>query len=78
MIFVGIDDTDTLDDPGTNQLARHLVRELADSFQGESSLGTSSSKIQGCPAPGRTAARRLNLSRCPNPQRLVLQRGFAG
>ncbi|HEY2148026.1 MAG TPA: hypothetical protein VGH32_08820 [Pirellulales bacterium] len=33
MIFVGIDDTDTLDDPGTNQLARHLVRALADSFQ---------------------------------------------
>jgi hypothetical protein len=28
MIYVGIDDTDTLDDPGTNQLARHLVREL--------------------------------------------------
>lgn len=34
MIYVGIDDTDTLDDPGTNQLARHLVRELADDFQG--------------------------------------------
>jgi tRNA(Ile2) C34 agmatinyltransferase TiaS len=33
MIFVGIDDTDTLDDPGTNQLARHLVRELADAFR---------------------------------------------
>jgi hypothetical protein len=32
MIYVGIDDTDTLDDPGTNQLARHLVRELADAF----------------------------------------------
>jgi hypothetical protein len=29
MIFVGLDDTDTLDTPGTNQLARHLVRELA-------------------------------------------------
>ncbi|MGD9637059.1 MAG: hypothetical protein AB7G28_13625 [Pirellulales bacterium] len=28
-IFVGLDDTDTLDTPGTNQLARHLVRELA-------------------------------------------------
>ena len=26
MIYVGIDDTDTLDDPGTNQLARHLSR----------------------------------------------------
>ena len=34
MIYVGLDDTDTLDDPGTNQLARHLVRELADDFQG--------------------------------------------
>src|SRR5258708_5990355 len=34
MIFVGIDDTDTLDDPGTNQLARHLVRELADTARG--------------------------------------------
>lgn len=29
LLFVGIDDTDTLDTPGTNQLARHLVRELA-------------------------------------------------
>ena len=28
MIFVGIDDTDTLDDPGTNQLARHLVSKI--------------------------------------------------
>src|SRR5690349_12956758 len=34
MIYVGLDDTDTLDDPGTNQLARHLVRELADEFDG--------------------------------------------
>lgn len=34
MIYVGIDDTDTLDDPGTNQLARHLVRELASQFRG--------------------------------------------
>jgi hypothetical protein len=34
MIYVGIDDTDTLDDPGTNQLARHLVRELAGNFHG--------------------------------------------
>jgi hypothetical protein len=34
MIYVGIDDTDTLDDPGTNQLARHLVRELSDQFRG--------------------------------------------
>jgi hypothetical protein len=34
MIFVGIDDTDTLDDPGTNQLARHLVRQLADVVRG--------------------------------------------
>jgi hypothetical protein len=34
MIYVGLDDTDTLDDPGTNQLARHLVRELAGQFRG--------------------------------------------
>jgi tRNA(Ile2) C34 agmatinyltransferase TiaS len=34
MIYVGIDDTDTLDDPGTNQLARHIVRELAGQFSG--------------------------------------------
>jgi tRNA(Ile2) C34 agmatinyltransferase TiaS len=34
MIYVGIDDTDTLDDPGTNQLARHLVRDLAGSYSG--------------------------------------------
>jgi hypothetical protein len=33
MILLGIDDTDTLDDPGTNQLARHLVRELAEDFR---------------------------------------------
>jgi hypothetical protein len=35
MIYVGLDDTDTLDDPGTNQLARHLVRELSDAFVGQ-------------------------------------------
>jgi hypothetical protein len=34
MIYVGIDDTDTLDDPGTNQLARLIVRELAGRFRG--------------------------------------------
>jgi tRNA(Ile2) C34 agmatinyltransferase TiaS len=34
MIYVGLDDTDTLDDPGTNQLARHLVRELAAEYSG--------------------------------------------
>lgn len=28
MIYVGIDDTDTLDSPGTNQLARHLAGRL--------------------------------------------------
>jgi tRNA(Ile2) C34 agmatinyltransferase TiaS len=33
MILLGIDDTDTLDDPGTNQLARHLVRELVDEYR---------------------------------------------
>jgi tRNA(Ile2) C34 agmatinyltransferase TiaS len=35
MIYVGIDDTDTLDDPGTNQLARHLIRELAGRYTGQ-------------------------------------------
>jgi len=34
MIYVGIDDTDTFDDPGTNQLARHIVHELAGQFRG--------------------------------------------
>jgi tRNA(Ile2) C34 agmatinyltransferase TiaS len=34
MIYLGIDDTDTLDDPGTNQLARHLVKCLAGEYQG--------------------------------------------
>jgi hypothetical protein len=34
MIYVGIDDTDTLDDPGTNQLARHIVRELSGHVRG--------------------------------------------
>jgi hypothetical protein len=29
VIFVGIDDTDSLASPGTNQLARHIVHELA-------------------------------------------------
>ncbi len=33
MIFVGIDDTDTLGTPGTNQLARALVRRLAASYR---------------------------------------------
>lgn len=35
MIYVGIDDTDTLDDPGTNQLARHIVRALGTDFDGK-------------------------------------------
>src|SRR6476660_2164051 len=34
MIYVGIGDTDTLDDPGTNQLARLMVRELASQARG--------------------------------------------
>ena len=34
MIYVGIDDTDTLDDPGTNQLARLMIRELAGQARG--------------------------------------------
>jgi hypothetical protein len=33
MIYVGIDDTDTLDTPGTNQLARLLAAHLADRFR---------------------------------------------
>lgn len=33
MIYVGIDDTDTIDHPGTNQLARHLIRELAAKYR---------------------------------------------
>jgi tRNA(Ile2) C34 agmatinyltransferase TiaS len=33
MIYVGIDDTDTLDTPGTNQLARALVRRVAPAYQ---------------------------------------------
>jgi len=35
MIFVGIDDTDLLDTPGTNKLARHLVGMLAPAWHGE-------------------------------------------
>lgn len=30
MILIGLDDTDTLDSPGTNQLAKAIVRALAD------------------------------------------------
>jgi tRNA(Ile2) C34 agmatinyltransferase TiaS len=33
MIYVGIDDTDTLDTPGTNQLARALVARVADNYK---------------------------------------------
>lgn len=33
MIHVGIDDTDTLETPGTNQLARALVQGVADDYQ---------------------------------------------
>ncbi|OHB67786.1 MAG: hypothetical protein A2V70_19665, partial [Planctomycetes bacterium RBG_13_63_9] len=32
MIYVGMDDTDTLDAPGTNKVARSLVRELASDY----------------------------------------------
>jgi len=32
-IYVGIDDTDVLDSPGTNKLARHLIRSLADDYE---------------------------------------------
>jgi tRNA(Ile2) C34 agmatinyltransferase TiaS len=34
-LFIGLDDTDTLDTPGTNQLARHLVRELEPELRGQ-------------------------------------------
>lgn len=33
MIYVGIDDTDTVDTPGTNQLARALVAHVADCYE---------------------------------------------
>jgi hypothetical protein len=33
MIYVGIDDTDTVDTPGTNQLARALVARVAGDYQ---------------------------------------------
>jgi hypothetical protein len=33
VIFVGLDDTDTLDSPGTNQMARHLVHRLSVRFR---------------------------------------------
>ena len=32
MLWIGIDDTDTLDSPGTNKLALHLVAALADTI----------------------------------------------
>jgi hypothetical protein len=32
MIYVGLDDTDVVDSPGTNQLARLIARQLADRF----------------------------------------------
>jgi len=33
MIFVGIDDTDSLESRGTNKLARELVRQVSDRFR---------------------------------------------
>jgi hypothetical protein len=33
IIYVGLDDTDTLDSPGTNQLAKSIVQDLADRFE---------------------------------------------
>jgi hypothetical protein len=33
LIYVGIDDTDTLESPGTNQLARALVRRVAGTYR---------------------------------------------
>ena len=35
MIFLGLDDTDVLDSPGTNKLARHLVEQLAPDWRAE-------------------------------------------
>lgn len=32
LVHIGIDDTDTLDSPGTNQLARHLIAALPEGF----------------------------------------------
>ncbi len=32
MIYLGLDDTDVEGSPGTNQLARHIVRQIADRF----------------------------------------------
>jgi hypothetical protein len=34
MILIGLDDTDVVDHPGTNQLARHIVRSLDGDFHG--------------------------------------------
>src|SRR5262245_7283345 len=34
MIYVGLDDTDILDSPGTNQLARRLVAQLSATWHG--------------------------------------------
>jgi hypothetical protein len=34
VIYVGLDDTDTLESPGTVQLARHLVVQLASQWRG--------------------------------------------
>ncbi len=34
MLYVGLDDTDTLDHPGTNQLARHLVMSTGNGYRG--------------------------------------------
>jgi hypothetical protein len=33
MIFAGIDDTDTLDSPGTNHVARGIAAEVASAYQ---------------------------------------------
>jgi tRNA(Ile2) C34 agmatinyltransferase TiaS len=33
MIYVGIDDTDVIDSPGTNKLARHLIENLGDTYR---------------------------------------------
>jgi tRNA(Ile2) C34 agmatinyltransferase TiaS len=35
MIFLGLDDTDVLDSPGTNKLARHLVAQLQNVWRAE-------------------------------------------
>jgi hypothetical protein len=67
MFYVGLDDTDTLQDPGTNQLARHLVRELAGSFSGRMIIRHQLSADDWCgvPAPLIDRLREIIMPWCP-------------